>query len=149
MTTTRDPAPRRTSLLRSVVVAAGLVAFALAGAGCDEEPETPAREPLAGSRPELERWVVHLKSAPPDPAPYHEALKASPEKAAEEAEKLREQAIRARTDFTQRLKDLGGQVVDHWWLTSAVTVEIPSGNVPTLKLLDEVERIAPDHLLDE
>lgn len=156
MRNTREPTPRRlrSAQLRAApsiraAAAGGLLAAALLAAACDDEPVAPEAQPLAGSRPELERWVVHLKGEPPDPAPYREALEKSPEQVPEIAEKLRQKAMQARAGFVQRIADLGGRVVDHWWLTNAVTVEIPGGNVPTLKVLDEVERVEPDRLLDE
>lgn len=139
-------APRPGSTCAALLGVALLALVPAVGCDGDEPPPTPSA--LPGSRADLERWVVYLKGEGPDLTEYKKALKETPEKIPAIVEELRKEAARARASFVQRLATLDARVVDHWYLTNAVTVEVPAGNVETLKLLDSVERIEPDRLLE-
>lgn len=142
------PAPSLLSRLRKMAVTLVVVA-ALVGVGACSDEEAPVVTPLAGSKPGTQRYLVHLQGAPPDAAAYHEALEEDPAKAVEIAEGLRQSVVEGRKKFVQALKAYDGRVVDHWWLTNAVTVEIPAGNALSLGAIDGVVKVEPDQLLDE
>lgn len=113
----------------------------------DETPKGP--DPLAGARPGTQRFVVFLAGDAPDATAYREALQDDPSAAPPLAEALRQQAVTQRRAFLQALRAYDGVVVDHWWLTNAVTVEIPSGNAMSLTAIDGVLRVEPDVFFPE
>lgn len=123
-----------------------LVAAAWGLAGCPEE-EADAPKPLEGAQPGSLRFVVYLKGDPPDLTEYRKALAENPDEVPEIVEELRETVKAERKDFERSLKAFEGKVVDHWFLTNAVTVEIPAGGAPSLPLVNGVERVEPDRML--
>lgn len=115
--------------------------------GCESEEAPVVSQAPVGSRPELERWVVHLAEDLPDDGVYRDAQDKGGEAVAAASDALRQEAKQKRLAFGQRLSDLGGRIVDHWFLTPAVTVELPGGNVPTLRVLEGVTRVEPEATL--
>lgn len=135
------PLPSLRALWLSAMVVAGVVA-------CDDEaPPGPA--PLPGARPGTQRFVVYLAGDGPDATAYRAALQDDPSTAPSLAEALRQQAVAQRRGFLQALRAYDGVVVDHWWLTNAVTVEIPAGNAMSLTAIDGVLKVEPDILFPE
>lgn len=131
--------------LRALWLSATVIA---AVAACeDEAPRGP--EPLPGARPGTQRFVVYLAGDAPDATAYRAALQDDPSTAPPLAEELRQQAVAQRRGFLQALRAYDGVVVDHWWLTNAVTVEIPSGNAMSLTAIDGVLKVEPDVLFPE
>ena len=63
--------------------------------------------------------------------------------------KLQADAKAGRAAFVKTLGEVNGKVVEHWWLTNAVTVEVPAGAVSALKTMAGVSRVEPDRLLVE
>jgi hypothetical protein len=121
----------------------GLAFFA---AGCPEDkPEGP--KPLEGSTPGMQRYVVYFGSGGPDLTAYRAAVENEPEKVGELVDKMRAEAKAARMKFVQKLKAYDGRVVDYWWMSNAVTVEIPAGNAASLHVIEDVKRVEPDKLL--
>lgn len=131
-----------------LLLAVAAFAAPLALSACSDE-EGPAVQPLAGSNQGMVRYVVHLKGDPPDASAYRAALAEDPAKAAALAEELKQVAADGRKKLVQALRAYDGRVVDHWFLTNAVTVEIPEGNALSLQAIDGVERVEPDQLLVE
>ncbi|MFZ9889792.1 MAG: hypothetical protein ACO3JL_20035 [Myxococcota bacterium] len=123
--------------------------MAIVGLAACEEEQPPGPEPLAGARPGTQRFVVYLAGDPPDASAYRAALKDDPSSAPPLAEALRAQAEAQRRGFQQALRAYNGVVVDHWWLTNAVTVEIPTVNAASLTAIDGVVRVEPDVLFPE
>lgn len=139
------PALRRTAL-------AALFAVLLGGpvglsACSDEEPV--AVQPLEGSKAGTLRFIVHLQGPPPDASAYLAAVKDDPTKALALADELKRTVASDRKKLVQALRAYDGRVVDHWWLTNAVTVEIPAGNALSLNAIDGVVKVEPDQLLEE
>lgn len=136
--------PRRYTFYR--VFSAALVVVALAGFGCDEEaPEEPTAIP--GAKVGSERWVVFFDENAVDLSAYRTAQKEKADTTKIEAQ-LRADAKERYKDFEAKLAGFDGIIVDYWYLTSAVTVEIPSGARGTLKTLPGVTGIKPDQWLD-
>lgn len=132
---------------RAALAACVLVAPVALSACSDDEP--PAVQPLEGSKQGTARYVLHLEGAPPDSSAYRKALAEDPAKASALADELREAAAASRRQLVQALRAYDGRVVDHWFLTNAVTVEIPAGNALSLQAIDGVARVEPDQLLGE
>jgi hypothetical protein len=127
---------------------AALVVCVLAGAAaCSDDDDEVAGGALLGSNEGVERWVVHFETGAPDLTAYHAALDKDGDTASIELQ-LREQAMTRRQDFARAVGELGGKIVDYWWLTNAVTVEIPVGNVKSLKMMSDVKELTPDRLLE-
>src|SRR5690606_16764245 len=101
-----------------LALACAVLVAPLGLAACSEE-EPPAVQPLAGSKPGTQRYVVHLTGEPPDASAYRAALKDDPAKAVALADELREAAAASRKKLVQALKAYDGRVVDHWFLTNA------------------------------
>jgi hypothetical protein len=134
--------PRR---VRAWAFALLCAATALA-AGCPaDEPEGPTA--IKGAAENSERYVVYLKGEGPDLTEYRKALSDEPDKVPEIVAALREDAERRHKKFEKALRALSGTIVDHWYLTNAVTVEIPKESAPTLKITDGVLRVEPDTIL--
>jgi hypothetical protein len=134
--------------LRQLALSCAVLAAPLALSACSDD-EPPPVQPLAGSKAGTVRYVVHLKGEPPDASAYRAALKEDPAKAAKLAEELKMAAALNRKKLVQALKAYDGRVVDHWFLTNAVTVEIPAGNALSLTAIDGVAKVEPDQLLVE
>ena len=133
---------RRTKWMRAVMLGIALSTFPLTGFLCDSAPD-----PLPGKVDGTERWVVYLKGAPADLSEFRAAAKKSPEAKATATAAARAAASEGHAAFASRLAEMGGEVVEHWWMTHAVTVQIPAGTSENLSQLEGVERIAPDVLL--
>ena len=142
------PARSLPRVLGATALSLSLLMGASVLSACSED-ELPPIQPLAGSKPGSQRYVVHLQGPPPDASAYHEALKDDPSKAPEIAATLKESAAASRKKLVQALRAYDGRVVDHWWLTNAVTVEIPAGNALSLTAIDGVVKVEPDQLLAE
>jgi hypothetical protein len=136
------------ALQRTCVFAGLLAAAMLALGGCsDDSGAIP--QALGGSAPGLERYVVHLAGEPPDASAYNSSLLEDPDKVPALVAELRAEAELSRKRFVQALNSYDGRVVDHWWLTNAVTVELPAGNAASLRAIDGVVKVEPDQFLVE
>lgn len=135
----------RSARLRGALLVCVLAALPLSS-GCPDD-EKPQVQPLEGSQPGSLRYVVYLTGEPPDLTEYKKALADSPGDVPTIVDGLRKNAEFRRKGFEQTLKAFGGRVVDHWYLTNAVTVEIPANAAASLPALDGVERVVPDQPL--
>jgi hypothetical protein len=124
-----------------------LALLALFSLACSDDGAAVDGPVLTGQRDGSERWVVFFADDPLDLTAYRSAQKAGAGvREAEEA--LRDQAAARRKEFAKNLKDLEGVVIEHWYLTNAVTVEIPSGNVGSLRHMAGIKEIRPDRLIE-
>jgi hypothetical protein len=96
-----------------------------------------------------ERWVVKLDGTPPDLGPYRQLLQERPADAEGFAEKMRQKLAQDHADFESALSALNGRVVEHWWMSNAVTVEVEAGGVPSLQKAPGVVSVSPDVALGE
>lgn len=125
--------------------------FLVAGSllvGCPSSDEGPKGIP--GATTGTERWVVTFQATPQgkkDLEAYRAALKKSPQAARASAAEARKNAIEARRSIDGALKSFGARIVDHWWMTNSITVEIPAGNAASLRALPGVVSAKPDALL--
>ena len=73
-----------------------------------------------------ERWVVQFGGPEPDLTEYR-ALKSEASREAY-AEKMRSRLKDAHADVEVQVAAIGGQVVEAWWMSNAITGEIEPGN---------------------
>ncbi|MCP4503253.1 MAG: hypothetical protein GY822_25225 [Deltaproteobacteria bacterium] len=131
-------------VLVRLVLAGCFVFGALAVTGCTDDDDEE-KKPLTGSRPGTERWLVFLKGASLSMEEFRAEKDAA--KKAELEKQLRQGSTLARSDFEKRLEEFDGTVVTHWWMTNAVTVEIPSGTDKSVLQIEGVERMSADQPL--
>jgi len=131
--------------LPGALLACALAMLPLA-AGCTDD-EKPPVQALTGSKPGVERYVVYLEGEPPDLTEYETALADSPGDVLKIVEGLRQAAAEKHEGFARAIRAYDGKVVDHWYLTNAVTIEIPAGNAASLSELGGVVRVMPDEAL--
>ena len=129
---------------RWLPVGVALLALLLGcGFSCGDPPPSGA---LSGTAPGLERWVVYFEGEP-DLSGYREAVEEGPKAARAYAKKKREEAKARLAKVAEQLRSIQGNIVDYWWMANAITVEIPAGNVESLKVLPGVKEVRPDKLL--
>ncbi len=126
------------------MLAVTLACLPLGGFLCDD-----ADSAIEGTKDGTERWIVYLEGEGPDLGAYREAAKKGPEAQAEVAAKMKAETKAKHAPFVKMLAERGGTVVEHWWMTNAVTVEIPEGTSDAVREFEGVQRIAPDTLLGD
>jgi hypothetical protein len=144
----RRPAP-------GLVVPRALLALLFLGpgplslsAGCPAPAEATDDKRVLGADGR-ERWVVTFEGVEPDPTEYRELLKTSPPEAEEYAERMRKQLTRDHAAFESALQALSGRVVERWWMSNAVTVEIDKNAAPSLREAAGVKAVTPDVALGD
>ena len=115
-------------------------------------PSPPAAQPLPGTRPGTERWLVTLRrgasrqrlaKALRGPSRSPETVQAVRSAIAELQAELRVE----RADFVRRLEALGGSVVESFWLVDVLCVELPPSALETLSDDRDVARVDPNTLV--
>lgn len=95
-----------------------------------------------------ERWIVTFEGNEPDLGEYRALMKDKPDEAEAYAEKMRRKLEADHEDLTKTLESLNGRIVERWWMSGAVTVEIEAGKAPSLEKVAGVKSIAPDTPLE-
>jgi hypothetical protein len=136
--------PTRTRAGRAL---AGLLAGLLAGAaalagGCPGKDDDGGPRVLGTEG--RERWVVTFEGDEPDLAEYRALLKDKPDDAEAYAEKMRKKLETDHEDLAKTLESLNGRIVERWWMSRAVTVEIDAGKAPSLVKAAGVKSLRPD-----
>ncbi len=127
-----------------LVAVAGAIALAAVGCPSDDQPTV---KPATGSDGR-ERWVVALEGEPPDLTEYRALSRDNPGAVAPYVDKMRQSLMAGRTELDTFLTSVDGQVVERWWMSNAVTVEVPASAVESLKKQAGVKQIAPDLTLE-
>ena len=94
-----------------------------------------------------ERWVVTFDGNAPDLAEYRKLLAEDPPAVPAYVGKMRERQAQAHPELDQNLTALGGRVVERWWMSNQVTVEIPSTGLASVQAVPGVKDVSPDVLL--
>jgi hypothetical protein len=124
-----------------VVLAFAAVAIASAlGAGCPGKDDTKRVLGTDGR----ERWVVTFEGNEPDLAEYRALLKDKPDEAEAYAEKMRKKLETDHEDLAKVLESLNGRIVERWWMSQSVTVEIDATAAPSLEKVAGVKSLTPD-----
>lgn len=121
-----------------------LLLLAVAPLGCGGDKKDESR--VLGSEGR-ERWVVTFDGAAPDLAEYRKLLTDDPSAVPAYVVKMRDRQAQAHPELEQSVNALGGRVVDRWWMSNQVTVEIPATGVASIQTVPGVKEMTPDALL--
>ena len=125
--------------MRSVLAIALLFAGAISSTGCPQE-ESPR---VTGSEAR-ERWIVTFAGAEPDLAEYRGLIKDQPAEAGAYVDKMRRKLDQDHAEIAKTIEAMNGQIVERWWMTNSMTVELEAGSVPTLQQASGVKSVATD-----
>jgi hypothetical protein len=133
--------------MRLLVALPVCVVLAVAAA-CPSKPEGADVRAVLGTDGKP-RWVVTFDGPEPDLAEYRALLKEKPDEADALAEKMRKKLEHDHAEFETQLQSLGGRIVERWWMSNAMTVELDASAMPSLKAQPGVESISEDTPLGE
>ncbi len=137
--------PARHTVAFPLLLAVSLPGLA-AVIGCPSSGDN-AGKALAGADGK-ERWVVTLAGEPPDLAEYRALLHDNPNAVEPYVSKMRDGLMNGRTELEGFLSSVDGRVVERWWMSNAITVEVPPGAAESLKKQPGVKQVAPDLTLE-
>lgn len=109
-------------------------------AGCPDKEDSKR---VTGSEGR-ERWIVSFEGNEPDLAEYRGLMKDKPDEADAYADRMRKRLDLDHEELHRTLESLNGKVVERWWMSNAMTVEIEAGKAPSLEKVSGVKSIAPD-----
>lgn len=133
-------------VLRTSAIAVVAGALLMAALGCPSKGDARGKPTLGTDG--KERWVVTLEGGPPDLAEYRALARDNPKAAAPYVDKMRDSLMSGRTELEGFLTSVDGRVVERWWMSNAITVEVPASAVESLKGQAGVKQIAPDLTLE-
>jgi hypothetical protein len=116
-----------------------------AGPACGEAAEPPPTGPVIVGSDGRQRFIVTLAGATPDLGEYRALLKSDPTAATAYVEAKR--AALARPDVENALGAFRGRVVERWWMSNQLTVEMEREGLATLRAVNGVTAVEPDVLL--
>jgi hypothetical protein len=93
------------------------------------------------------RYVVTVKGPAADLAGYRELAATDAAAAADLTTRKRREAAAAHTALDEAVRSVSGRVVNHWWTTNQVTIEVAPSSLATVRAVDGVLRIEPDRSL--
>jgi hypothetical protein len=132
-------------MIRVLVLVALVAPSAFFLGGCPSKDAGGDAKRVMGSEGR-ERWVVQFDGPDKDLAEYRALPKESDRDAY--AEKQRARLKDAHADVQSQVESsCGGKVVEVWWMSNAMTVEIEPGKVETLRELVNklgVKSVSPD-----
>lgn len=132
---------------RAALLVAALHLLALDLAACPDDGEATGGKPTAGADGR-ERWVLSFEGEAPDLSEYRTLLQENPKAAGPYETQMRDQLMRGRTELDAFLGSVEGRVVERWWMSNAVTVEVPASAVESLKKQPGVKSVTPDPTLE-
>ncbi|MBM4279695.1 MAG: hypothetical protein FJ137_02675 [Deltaproteobacteria bacterium] len=122
-------------------MALGLAPLGAAGA-CADDPLGDLRAPVAARSGGRQRFVVTLAAATPDLGDYRKLLKEDPAAVAGYVEQKR--AALTRPDVEAALAGVNARVVERWWMSGQLTVELPPEQVSAVRALPGIAAVVPD-----
>lgn len=132
---------------RAALAAALLLLLPLGLAACPGDDDNAGLKPTAGADGR-ERWVLTFEGEAPDPSEYRTLLRDNPKAVEPYVTQMRDQLMRGRTELDAFLGSVEGRVVERWWMSNAVTVEVPASAVESLKKQPGVKSVSPDPTLE-
>ncbi|MCC7071070.1 MAG: hypothetical protein IT383_07100 [Deltaproteobacteria bacterium] len=129
--------------LRALLLLSALV---MGVGGCPGE-EQPTAKPSVGTDGR-ERWVVTLEGEAPDLTEFRSLTRDNPKAVAPYVDKMRQNLLAGRSELEGFLTSVDGRVVERWWMSNAITVEVPASAVASLKKQGGVKQVAPDLTLE-
>jgi hypothetical protein len=134
----------RVRLLRCLVCT--VASWGVLAAGCAEDPTDFAAPGLAGTEGRL-RYVVTVKGPAADLSGFRELAATDAAAAADLTARKRREAAAAHAALDEAVRSVSGRVVNHWWTTNQVTIEVAASSLATVRAVEGVLRIDPDHTL--
>jgi hypothetical protein len=131
--------------MRSVALACALCFLGIQATGC---PSTKDDEKRVVGTEGRERWIVTFEGSEPDVSEYRRLMNGKPDEARAYADKMRKKLDQDHRELMSILESLSGTVVERWWMSNAMTVEIDAAKAPSLARAGGVKSIAPDVLLE-
>ncbi|PIE23262.1 MAG: hypothetical protein CSA62_08615 [Planctomycetota bacterium] len=142
-------------LRRSLFALAATLAFsASTPAQNGRESGTPAPNlfpeirPIAGNFEASERWIIHFEKRSFDLEAFRQAVWTG--QSAERVEAIladyRQRVQADQAGFVAKLRAVGGQVVEQWWIINACSVDVPKGIIQGLRKLPGIAYIEPDQV---
>ncbi len=128
-------------MVGALAVGLALVATGIVGA-CADDPLGDLRAPVVAGSGGRQRFVVTLAGATPDLSEYRRLLKDSPGAVAGYVERKR--AALARPEVEAALAGVNARVVERWWMSGQLTIELPPEQVSAVRALPGVAAVAPD-----
>ena len=89
------------------------------------------------------RYVVSFDDSI-DMAVYRAAKEAGPAPMAKVVAQMRGAIKERRAEVAAKIKALGGEVVEYWWMSGDLTVVVPADKVAALQRLPGVKRVRPE-----
>ena len=134
------PSPRAATVCLRFSLLAGVSAGVLLGAcGRGEVAKVMGTEGR-------QRWVVHFAGAV-DATEYRRLLAQDPTAVPAYVERRRQEMASTHGAFENALTAVNGRVVERWWMSNAVTIEVTAAGVPTVQSAPGVVSVGPDQPL--
>jgi hypothetical protein len=112
--------------------------------GCPSEEQAPGSGKRMAGTDGRDRWIVVFDAKEPDLTEYRELQRDDPAEAEGYVQKMRAKLAHDRADFEAQVQALDGKIVERWWMSNALTVEVKPEGVPTLRSFPGVRSITPD-----
>jgi hypothetical protein len=138
---------------RSVIVCVTMRAMMLGlllMTSCSPVADVALVGPGLAGRPDRERYVVLLTVVTPSPADvssYQARVIEGPKAAHAWADEKRKGMLLTVPGFERALAAAQGSVVERWWMSGAVTIEVPKGSIASLQGAPGVRSIRADALI--
>lgn len=110
--------------------------------GCADDPLGDLKAPVVTGTAGRQRFVVTLAGAAPDLAEYRRLLREDPGRVAAYVDERR--AALVRPDLEAAVAGEKGRVVQRWWMSGQLTVELEAEGVARVRALPGVTSVEPD-----
>jgi hypothetical protein len=111
---------------------------------------TQSTHGIPGKKKGRERWMVVFKKRSFDLQSFRNAIRTKDQKTVESVVKnLESQAIQDQASFSLFLeRDLGGEILEHFWLVNACSIEVSFANLARIRSHPNVAYIHPDKVVE-
>lgn len=134
-----EPALRSAS--RRFLAAVGIM-LSVVVVGCADDPLGDLKAPLVTGTAGRQRFVVTLAGAAPDLSEYRRLLKEDPARVGSYVDERR--AALVRPDVEAAIASVNGRVVERWWMSGQLTVELGAEGVARVRAVAGVTAVEPD-----
>jgi hypothetical protein len=125
-----------------VYAAVAALLAVLIGLGCDDSADMGPAGPVVLGSNGRQRFVITLSEPAPALDDYRRLLKDNPAGAAAYVDDRR--AALARPALDSALVAFNGRVVERWWMSSQLTVEMDREGLATIRAVTGVKSVEPD-----
>jgi hypothetical protein len=124
------------------LLASLFVALVVVDVACADDALGDLKAPLVAGTAGRQRFVVTLAGAAADLGEYRRLLKEDPTRVAAYVDERR--AALLRPEFEAAIANVNGRVVERWWMSGQITVELTNENVAALRALPGVVSVEAD-----